>query len=48
MKTTDDYKFEVSISDQSFERKPIDNEIKYLRFTKQTVDVYDFLNLMLD
>jgi hypothetical protein len=48
MKTTDDYKFEVSISDQSFERKPIDNEIKYLRFTKQTVDVYDFLNLMLE
>ena len=48
MITNTDYKFEVSISDQAFDHKPIDNEIKYLRFTKQTVGVDDFLNYMLE
>ena len=47
MKTTNDYKFEVSITDQTFDHKPDKiNEIPYLRFTKKTVDVNEFLEYM--
>ena len=49
MKTTTDYKFEVSITDQTFDHKPHKiKEIPYLRFTKKTVDIDDFLNYMLE
>ncbi len=48
MKTTNDYKFEVSISNQTFDHKPTDGEISHLRFTKQTVDIDDFLQYMLE
>lgn len=48
MKTTTDYKFEVSISDKGYDHKPIDDEIRHLRFSKKTVDIDEFLNYMLE
>ena len=48
MKTTTDYKFEVSISDKGYDHKPIDDEISHLRFSKKTVDIDEFLNYMLE
>ena len=49
MKTTTDYKFEVSISTERFDHKPNKKtEIPYLHFTKKTVDVDDFLEYMLE
>ena len=48
MKTTNDYKFEVSISDKGYDHKPIEDEIRHLRFSKKTVDTDDFLNYMLE
>ena len=48
MKTTTDYKFEVSISDNGFNHKPNKvTEVPYLHFTKKNVDVTEFLELML-
>ena len=49
MKTTRDYKFEVCLSEKGYDHKPNrTTEVPKLRFTKQTVDVGDFLNYMLD
>ena len=49
MKTTTDYKFEVSISDKAFNHKPDKTkEIPFLHFTKKTIDIDDFLNYMLE
>lgn len=48
MKTTTDYKFDVSISDNGFNHKPNKvTEVPYLHFTKKNVDVTEFLELML-
>ena len=48
MKTTNDYRFEVSISNKGYDHKPDRNtEIPKLHFTRTTVDVDDFLNYML-
>lgn len=49
MRTTTDYKFEVSISEKGYDHKPNrTTETPYLHFTKQTVDVDDFLNYMFE
>ena len=49
MKTIADYKFEVSISDQSFDHKPDkDTEVPDITFTKKTVDVTGFCEYMLE
>lgn len=49
MKTTTDYKFEVSISDKGYDHKPDKKtEVHLIRFTKKTVDVTGFLEYMLE
>lgn len=49
MKTTNDYKFEVSISDTGFDHKPNrETEVPKLRFTKMTIDVDGFLEYMFE
>ena len=49
MKTTNDYKFEVSISTERFDHKPNrDTEIPNLHFTKKAVDVDEYIEYMLE
>ena len=49
MKTTTDYKFDVSISEKAYDHKPNkDTEVHLIRFTKKTVDVTGFLEYMLE
>lgn len=49
MKTTTDYKFDVSLSDTGFNHKPDkETEVPYLHFTKKTVDVTGFLEYMVN
>lgn len=44
MKTTNDYKFEVCISDRGYDHKPDrTTEVPKLHFSKRTIDVDDFL-----
>lgn len=49
MKTTTDYKFDVSISEKAYDHKPDKKtEVRLIRFTKKTVDVTGFLEYMLE
>lgn len=49
MKTTTDYKFDVSISEKAYDHKPNkDTEVHLIKFTKKTVDVTGFLEYMLE
>lgn len=49
MKTTTDYKFDVSISEKAYDHKPNkDTEVPHIEFTKKTVDVTGFLEYMLE
>jgi len=49
MKTTTDYKFEVSISEKAYDHKPDKKtEVPLIRFAKKTVDINGFLEHMLE